>query len=189
MALTPDSFKNLINLLTPVDPGQSVNPQKVATTLIAFLLELSMYVFLLAFLASGMIWLFSLGSPERVQAAKKSFLYSIIGLLIIVSAFAVLSFITNQLGFLDVTSGSSVPTLPQIVTKIFSFAIPAAAVGFLFLLLFAGVRYMLSGGDEEAAAAARRQMVDALIGLILTLSAFAIGRAIIELVGFANKTS
>lgn len=183
------NLDQLYQYLTPInpDPNQgSPNPQVLAIGLIKFLLEMSMYLFILTLVASGMIWLFSLGNEAQVQTAKKSFLYSFIGFLVIVAGYGLLNFVVQNLGFLDVTSGQYTPTAGELTGKIIKLAVSASAVGFMLILLFAGSRYMFSIGGEEEAAAARRQILHAIIGLVLVVGAYSIGRAAIYLVGFAK---
>lgn len=44
----------------------------------------------------------------------------------------------------------------------------------LFFLIMAGIRWMTSGGDQAKIGAARSQIIAALIGLVIAVSAFAI---------------
>ncbi|MBD3282266.1 MAG: hypothetical protein GF387_01505 [Candidatus Portnoybacteria bacterium] len=49
-----------------------------------------------------------------------------------------------------------------------------AAVGFgiaIIILIIGGIRYMTSGGDEEKAGSARKQIVNALIGIVIVFAA------------------
>lgn len=190
MAFTSDNLKNIINLLKPIPPGSGASLDSAQAVGIAFarwLLEISMYIFILALVVSGMIWLFSLGNTNQVQTAKKSLLYSFIGFLVIVAGYGLLMFVVTELAFIDVPSGAQIPTAAELVGRIIKFILVTAGVGFLFILLFAGTRYMFSLGGEEEAAAARKQMLDAIIGLVLTVAAYSIGRAVIYLVGLATQ--
>lgn len=185
MPFSTDNLKNIIELLKPIPPGPGTgieNAQSIGIALAKRLLEVSMYIFILVLVISGMIWLFSLGNTNQVQTAKKSLLYSFIGFLIIVAGYGLLQFVVQQVAFIE----SGLPDIATLFGNIIKFALLAAGVGFLFILLFAGTRYMFSLGGEEEAAAAKKQMVDAIIGLVLTVAAYSIGRAVIYLVGLAG---
>ncbi|MCK4539697.1 Ig-like domain-containing protein [Candidatus Parcubacteria bacterium] len=54
---------------------------------------------------SGFLWMTSNGEPEKVAKAKRTLINSIIGLIIIISAFAIVTFIINLIG--DGMSGGS----------------------------------------------------------------------------------
>lgn len=182
MAFTVNDFRNIINQLRPIDyqPGLDFKTTGLAAAMqiIRLMMELAIYIFLVALLASGLIYLFALGSPDRTQTAKKSFIYAFVGLLVVISAYGLLSFVLQQIGFLE-----QAPTPAEVTARIFKFAFGAAIAGFMLILLLAGTRYIFSLGNEDEAATARRQIVDALIGLALTFGAWGIGRAVIKLVG------
>lgn len=63
---------------------------------LVFLAALTLVV--IFFVYSGILWITSGGDPQKIKAAKSRMLYSIIGLLVIVSAFLIVSLITNILG-------------------------------------------------------------------------------------------
>lgn len=45
---------------------------------------------------------------------------------------------------------------------------------FLILIVVAGFKWMLAGGDEEKVTAAKKQLTNGIIGLVITLAAFVI---------------
>lgn len=66
------------------------------------------------------------------------------------------------------------------VSTIFNTVIAAAAAIFVILLLVGGVQYLSAAGNEEATAKAKKLLVDAVIGLIIVLAAWAIGKFILS---------
>lgn len=68
----------------------------------------------------------------------------------------------------------------QAVNTIFNTVIAAAAAIFVILLLVGGVQYLSAAGNEEATAKAKKLLVDAVIGLIIVLAAWAIGRFVLS---------
>ena len=52
------------------------------------------------------------------------------------------------------------------------------AVVFFFILIYGGLRWVMSEGDQKAVEAARSQITNALIGLAIVFAAFAIMRLI-----------
>lgn len=65
-------------------------------------------------------------------------------------------------------------TITNIITWGFSAILVLAAVVFFFMLIFGGIRWMISGGDKANTETARNQVTGALIGLIIVFSAWAI---------------
>lgn len=73
------------------------------------------------------------------------------------------------------------PTVGALFTAIIGFAIAAAGLVFFFMLIWGGIRYMLSRGDDKALGAARGTLTTAIIGLLIIVAAF----VIINIVSFA----
>lgn len=65
------------------------------------------------------------------------------------------------------------------INTIFNLVFAIAGAVFVILLLVGGVQYLTAAGNEEATAKARRLLVDAIVGLVIVLAAFAIGRFIL----------
>lgn len=59
-------------------------------------------------------------------------------------------------------------------------------VVFLLLLIYSGITWMTAGGDEDKVKRARAILVNATIGLVLTLSAYAIATFVINALGEAT---
>ena len=66
-----------------------------------------------------------------------------------------------------------------VVVKIINVALSFLAVIFLFLLVLAGFKYMLSGGNETKTKEALAQIKNAIIGLIIVLASWVIARYVI----------
>jgi len=62
----------------------------------------------------------------------------------------------------------------NIVSSFVLILLTVSSILFLFNLLFGGIRWMLSGGEKERVDRAKRQLINALIGLVIVFSAFAI---------------
>lgn len=79
------------------------------------------------------------------------------------------------------TVGGNIKGLPSAfkdlgtaIPKIYEVAIVIAAVVFVILFLIGGIRYLSNAGNEEATSKAKKLMVDGIIGLVLTLAAWAL---------------
>lgn len=69
----------------------------------------------------------------------------------------------------------------DIASFIYKTILSVAGVVFLLLLLFGAFSYLLGAGNEEKTGKAKKLMVDAVIGVALTASAYAIGQFVIGL--------
>lgn len=67
----------------------------------------------------------------------------------------------------------------NVVSRVFDIVILVSEIAFIVLLLIGGVMYLSSMGDEETSKKAKKLMVDAVIGIVIVLAAWAIGTWII----------
>lgn len=74
-------------------------------------------------------------------------------------------------GFGDVFSISD---LPNAVKAVINIMLIAAAMVAVIYLIIGGYRYVTAGGNADAAAEARTTILNALIGLVIIFSAFAV---------------
>ncbi|MFA5300989.1 MAG: hypothetical protein WC389_22580 [Lutibacter sp.] len=84
----------------------------------------------------------------------------------------------------------SITGLPQgfnsvsnIVGTIFTIVIAASGIIFIILFLVGGIQYLSSAGNEEATGKAKKLLIDAIIGLVIVLAIWALGRWILVQVG------
>lgn len=69
-------------------------------------------------------------------------------------------------------------TVPGIISGAISLIMLAVALIFFFILILGGLKWVMSEGDQKAVEAARNQITNALIGLAIVFSAFAIMKLI-----------
>jgi TRAP-type C4-dicarboxylate transport system permease small subunit len=72
------------------------------------------------------------------------------------------SIITNPIGF---------DTLPELITSVLNFAIGAAAVICVVMLIAAGYSYITASGDEAKIEKATKTLTNAIIGLAICFTA------------------
>lgn len=65
-------------------------------------------------------------------------------------------------------------SVPQLIGAGINFALIAAALISFFFLLIGGVQWILAGGDKEGTEKARKKITNALIGLAIVFSAYAL---------------
>lgn len=75
----------------------------------------------------------------------------------------------------------------QALDTIFNLVFAIAGAIFVILLIVGGIQYLTAAGNEENTTKARRLLVDAIVGLIIVLAAFAIGKFILTKFGLARE--
>lgn len=71
-------------------------------------------------------------------------------------------------------------SLDRTVQTIFNVVILVAGIVFVILFLVGGIQYLTASGNEESSGKARKLLLDAIIGLVIVLAAWAVGGWIIE---------
>ena len=72
-------------------------------------------------------------------------------------------------------------SLDSAISTIFNVVILVAGIAFVVLFLVGGIQYLTASGNEEASGKARKLLLDAIIGLVIVLAAWAIGGWIINI--------
>lgn len=108
----------------------------------------------------------------------------------IVGAFAVSLLMPVAAFAQDVGRPAGVPQqfrdFPSTIKNIFNIVIIAAGILFVALFLTGGVQYLTSAGNEDNTKKARQLMLDAVIGLVIVVTSWAIGTYILQLLGIGS---
>ncbi|MDP2736340.1 MAG: TrbC/VirB2 family protein [bacterium] len=78
----------------------------------------------------------------------------------------------------------------QIVVDIIKFVLGFLGILALIIILYAGFKWMTSGGNEESVGSAKKMLVAGVIGLVIILSAYALATFIInQIIGATTGTT
>ena len=73
----------------------TLSPQDLLVNIVRYLLTFLAIIAVIIILYAGWLWMTSGGSPDRLRRAKRVLVSAIIGLILIITAFAIVQFITN----------------------------------------------------------------------------------------------
>lgn len=73
------------------------------------------------------------------------------------------------------------------ITFLINTTIIVAGIAFVLLLLIGGVQYLASAGNPETAKKAQAVMLNALVGLVIVVLAYAIGTYVLRLLGISQQ--
>lgn len=92
--------------------------------------------------------------------------------------------------------GTAAPTVPggfssvnNIIGTIFNFVILIAGIAFVVLFLVAGIQYLTAAGNDDQTGKAKKLILDAIVGLVIVLAAWAVGNFILAKLGLNVDTS
>jgi hypothetical protein len=94
-----NAFKNVNSLAGSEGAGYntSVNLESIIGTIIQTFLSLLGVIFLILIIYGGYLWMTDRGSEQEVNKAKKIIQYAVIGLIIVLSAYAISYFVLSSL--------------------------------------------------------------------------------------------
>ncbi len=85
------------------------------------------------------------------------------------------------------TGLTSAPTVGTIIATIIKSALSVLALIFVILITLSGFRWMMAGGNDEAIKKAQETIKNALIGLVITILAWAITYFIFNILPFNSS--
>ena len=90
-----------LGVLCNVTSGENavVKIANIVSTIIGFITVIAGIFFMLQFMVSGFEYLTAAGDKNKLQSAQHRMMYSVIGLLVIVSTYAVTTMLAEILGF------------------------------------------------------------------------------------------
>lgn len=88
-----------------------------------------------------------------------------------------------QCNFNDTANPTSLACVPLFLSNIINAAAILAGVASIFFIVWAGTRYITSGGDPEKVAKARGTITFAIIGLVIILLSFLIIKIFTQVTG------
>lgn len=92
----------------------------------------------------------------------------------------------DKIGAATGLNNTTFASIPDTISLIFNTVITFSGVIFLFLLLFGGLTYLTAAGNEEGTTKAKKMMINAIVGLAITLAAWGIGTFILRTVGYTG---
>lgn len=114
---------------------------------------------------SGIRYTLSAGDASKVAQAKSGIFAAIVGLVIVVFAYAITNFVIGALAAPDFN------TLRQNIVNTLGFAGGILAV---IMIIYGAFRYVTSNGDASKIKSAKDTILYAVIGLVIVIAAYAI---------------
>lgn len=124
-------------------------------------------------------YIFSGGESSNISKAKSTIQYAIIGLILVILAFAITNFVIGAIGKVNVNSATGWKTLRDNVINTLLFVAGAGAV---IMIIYGAFRYVTSGGNSSAVTKAKDTILFAVIGLIIAILAYAIVNFVVKVV-------
>ncbi|MFA6190396.1 MAG: hypothetical protein WC711_02685 [Candidatus Staskawiczbacteria bacterium] len=116
----------------------------------------------LMIIVAGFLYLISAGDPQRIKTAKSALTYAIIGIVVGLTAQAIVEIIET---------GVKGETIEKIIESIATqFGIVMVAAGAIMIIV-SGILYLLSAGDPQKIKTAKTALIYSIIGIAVGLAA------------------
>lgn len=167
---------------TPTNPGTSTtavnfpNPitsnsiDDVLTSLLTALSGLVVTLAIVFIVLGGILYMLSAGDPGMIKRAKDCWLFSVIGLSIVIAAPTFLKQVQIILGG-NLTGGGieKARTIGEIATSVLNFLLSITGIIAIISLVIAGGMYMTAYGDDTRIGTAKKMGTYAIIGIVVAL--------------------
>lgn len=114
---------------------------------------------------------------------------------LVLSLLLITALISTQTTFADIgltaqpegrglkVSGNAGPDLENFISNTISLFFTIGGIGFIIMILWGAVDWILSGGDKEKIAGARKRITTAILGIVILSLAFVIALVLGQILG------
>jgi len=199
-----------MDIFGPYDGASFDSIGQIITQLLPSIFTLAGMIALLVLIWGGIKYMTARGDPKVIDGARSTITGAIIGLMIVLLSAAIFFIFGSALKF-DIFSGIFSPTpaqaqidigetvklgggntigdfknIGEVFTNILYVLLFVAALVFLAMIVWGGLRYINAGGDPKNAESARSTLTNAGIGLLIVVLSLVIIEVITSLFGLES---
>jgi len=156
--------------ITFPNPITSNSIDDVLTSLLKALSGLVVTLAVVFIVLGGILYMLSAGDPGMIKRAKDCWLFSVIGLAIVIAAPTFLKQVQEILGG-NLTGGGveNASTVGEIATRVLNFLLSLVGILAIISLVIAGGMYMTAYGDDTRMGTAKKIGTWAIVGIVVAL--------------------
>lgn len=161
-----------------IEMGSGLSSQYwlIGLAAIDILVRLAGFVAVIFVIYGAIRFITSQGEPENTKAARETIIHALIGVVIVLIAVPALRFIGDTLGGTD--TGASSNLIPQTGSQgnyslqtVFNAVYVIIGSLAVLMIVIAGFRYIIAGGDSQKMARAREAIIYTAVGVVVLLAA------------------
>lgn len=156
----------------------------IAAAVLEMVVRLSALLAVAYFIYGGFVLMTSQGAPDRISSGRMVLVKAAVGLVIALLSANLVAFVAGIFSTSEDT-GSNIPgvaadgsTIENVLRYIFTI-LGALSV---LMVVIGGIRYIVAAGNPQQAAVAKNTIIYALIGIVVSVSAFLITAFIFSVV-------
>lgn len=151
---------------------------KLLGSILGYLQTLIVSVALVFLLIGGFLYITSSGDSSRIDTAKNSIFYALIGLAIGIAAPAFIRQIYDVLGAAAPVVPGTALTLLEIAKNILDFLLSVVGIVAIIMLVVGAFMYLTAAGDEDRIDTGKKIAKYSIIGIIIALASIVLVRQI-----------
>lgn len=146
---------------------------------ISFMLQLAGALSLVYIIIGAVRFSTSAGDPQAVATARRTIIFSVIGLVVSVLGLTITAYVQNIAGRVANPNNPffGANGIFTVLVEQLSFIVGVASV---IAIIIGGIRYITSAGQPQSAEAARNTIVYAVVGIVVAVAAQVIVRFVLE---------
>lgn len=163
------SWQDFMNKIT-TNPG-GIKPGDITTGVVSFttlILDFVLGIAVLFLIIGGYQYMTAVGRPERIQKAKETVTYSIVGIIITGLAGSITRFVTQKV--------QGAANINDLITRLIDASLLFFGGLAVLVIVYGGIRYITSTGDPEQIKKARDIIQYGVIGTIIIILSSAIAK-------------
>lgn len=163
------SWQDFMNKIT-TNPG-GIKPGDITTGVASFttlILDFVLGIAVLFLIIGGYQYMTAVGRPERIQKAKETVTYSIVGIIITGLAGSITRFVTQKV--------QGAANINDLITRLIDASLLFFGGLAVLVIVYGGIRYITSTGDPEQIKKARDIIQYGVIGTIIIILSSAIAK-------------
>ncbi|MFZ2188525.1 MAG: pilin [Candidatus Moraniibacteriota bacterium] len=168
---------------TFINPITSNSISDVLGKLMSALSGLVITLSIIFIVLGGILYMLSAGDPGMIKRAKDCWLFSVIGLAIVVAAPTFLKEVMAILGgTLQDDTLTSALTITEIATNVMNFLLSIVGIIAIISLVIAGGMYMTAYGDDTQMGKAKKMAMWAVVGIAVALGSLVLVKQVADLI-------
>ncbi len=165
------------------DPITSNSISDVLGKLMSALSGLVITLAIIFIVLGGILYMMSAGDPGMIKRAKDCWLFSVIGLAIVVAAPTFLKEVMAILGgTLQSDTLNSALTITEIATNVMNFLLSIVGIIAIISLVIAGGMYMTAYGDDTQMGKAKKMAMWSVVGIAVALGSLVLVKQVADLI-------
>ena len=165
------------------NPISSTTIEGVLSSVMSYLKGIAGTIAVIFIIIGGVMYMLSAGDKDMAERAKKTLVYAMAGLAIVVAAPTFYSEIVSVLGGSSSLSGTSGTSLKTIASNVLTLLLSIAGFLAIIMMIIGAVQMLSAMGEEERYEQGKKTVIYSIVGIAIVAASLVIATQIKSLIG------